>query len=117
MAKKLRQVTPKIDHVARVAELLTQHGYKDAGQTAKHNVRIPTVRSPVFGGIGGEAATFGGRTRFEHPKGHRVTIGKRTTNFYQWDNNKKQTINFSGHDTKDVTGDTIKNEIKTRHGE
>jgi hypothetical protein len=40
----------KIDHVANAVSALKAAGYKDAGETATHHVRIPTTKSPVHGG-------------------------------------------------------------------
>jgi hypothetical protein len=58
----------------RAIALLVAAGWVPAGQTQSETVRVPTSRSPVFGGIGGELHTFGGRPRFE--KGHkRATVG------------------------------------------
>ena len=69
---------PNGEHV--IAELLA-HGWRRAGSTRAEVVRVPTMRCPVFGGIGGERRAFGGRPRFA--KGdQRCTVGKRTTCFY-----------------------------------
>ena len=65
-----------------IIQWLLDNGWSADGQTITETVRIPTVRSPVFGGIGGELATFGGRQRFR--KGNQFcTVGKRTVNFYE----------------------------------
>jgi hypothetical protein len=69
---------------AQIIVILTRHGLVPDGQTAVERVRIPTARSPVFGGIGGEARDFGGRTRYAKPGTNlRVTVGPRTTNVYR----------------------------------
>lgn len=68
--------------VTAVVTLLTEHGWRAAGATRVETVRMPTQQSPVFGGMGGEVATFGGRLRFERDD-RRVTVGKRTTCFYR----------------------------------
>lgn len=70
------------DAVNGVIELLNASGFVADGFTDSQTVRIPTVRSPVFGGIGGELATFGGRRRFKRDS-LKVTVGKRTTYFYR----------------------------------
>ena len=65
-----------------IIKWLLDNGWSADGQTITETVRIPTVRSPVFGGTGGELATFGGRQRFR--KGSQFcTVGKRTVNFYE----------------------------------
>lgn len=65
-------------------DLIMEAGFQPHGETDQLHVRIPTVQNPVFGGIGGERATFGGRARFEHPLTKvRVTVGPQTVNFYR----------------------------------
>lgn len=67
-----------------VITLLSELGYVSAGQTATETVRIPTRRAPVYGGIGGEVRTFGGRARLRVPDREcYVTVGARTTYFYR----------------------------------
>ena len=72
----------KVDHVEVMVGLLSERGFRADGFTDSQTVRIPTVRAPVFGGIGGEVATFGGRRRFKRDS-LKVTVGKRTTYFYK----------------------------------
>jgi hypothetical protein len=71
------------DPIPPIIEVLLQAGLVPDGQTAQEHVRIPTMRSPVFGGIGGERRTFGGRERYRKPGTPlRVTVGLRTVNVY-----------------------------------
>lgn len=67
--------------LAEVVNVLTLAGWVADGTTAAETVRVPTTDSPVFGGIGGELRTFGGRERFAKGE-RRVTVGKRTVFFY-----------------------------------
>lgn len=63
--------------------LLLELGFAPAGETAEQVVRIPTMQSPVYGGLGGERRTIGGRARYALPGTDlRVTVGPRTTNVY-----------------------------------
>jgi hypothetical protein len=69
---------------AKAIEVVLAGGFVPAGETTTQTVRIPTTRSPVYGGAGGEIATFGGRQRFTKPDTDmRVTVGKITTYFYE----------------------------------
>jgi hypothetical protein len=69
-----------------VEEVITQLldlGFAPAGETREEHVRIPTMRSPVLGGMGGERRTLGGRARYALPGTDlRVTVGPRTVNVY-----------------------------------
>lgn len=71
--------------VAQVIALLQDHGFQDDGRTQEESVRVSTRASPVLGKTGGELATFGGRQRFAHPSGWKVTVGKRTVCVYRPD--------------------------------
>jgi hypothetical protein len=80
-------------------EILLANGWEAAGHTQSDTVRVPTSRSPVYGGAGGELRTFGGRPRFT--KGdRRATVGVRTTCFYEYKD--KQNGNFQNVPTKDL---------------
>lgn len=69
--------------VDEVVTTLLDLGFAPAGETRQEHVRIPTMRSPVLGGMGGERRTLGGRTRYALPGSDlRVTVGPRTTNVY-----------------------------------
>lgn len=81
-----------VDHTEDVLTMLSAHGFAPDGFTDTQTVRIPTVRAPVFGGIGGELATFGGRKRFKRDD-LKVTVGKRTTYFYRV-KNKRLDLDF-----------------------
>ena len=62
---------------------LLELGFVPAGETRLEHVRIPTMKSPVLGGMGGERRTLGGRERYALPGTDlRVTVGPRTTNVY-----------------------------------
>ncbi len=74
----------KIDVVGPVIGVLVRAGFVPNGFTAEEHVRVPTQRSPLYGGIGGEARTFGGRSRYQKPGTNlRVTGGPRTVNVYR----------------------------------
>ena len=69
--------------VDQVVDELLRLGFAPAGETREEVVRIPTMRSPVLGGMGGERRTLGGRARYALPGTDlRVTVGPRTTNVY-----------------------------------
>jgi hypothetical protein len=69
--------------VDEVVTMLLDLGFSPAGETRQEHVRIPTMRSPVLGGMGGERRTLGGRARYALPGTDlRVTVGPRTTNVY-----------------------------------
>ncbi len=69
--------------VDEVVATLLELGFSPAGETAEQVVRIPTMRSPVYGGLGGERRTLGGRARYALPgTALRVTVGPRTVNVY-----------------------------------
>lgn len=72
----------KEESTSRVVDLLIETGWIADGVTLVEEVRIPTMRSPVFGGCGGEVRKFGGRARFIRGE-DRVTVGPRTVNFYR----------------------------------
>jgi len=89
----------KPDSQRFVIALLIAHGWQEDGTTREETVRIPTMRSPVFGGVGGELRTFGGRQRLR--KGdRRVTVGPRTVCFYRCGPNGP--CDFDRVPTKDV---------------
>jgi hypothetical protein len=76
------------------------NGWQEDGQTSIETMRIPTLNAPVFGNSGGKLITIGGRLRMKKQDWY-VTIGKRTTNFYQKD--KMGAIyNFNNFKTKDI---------------
>lgn len=73
---------PMEEFLRQVASLLLAVGWTDDGRTQTETVRIPTTRSPVFGGAGGEIRTFGGRRRFKRGE-ERVTIGARSIAWFR----------------------------------
>jgi len=83
-----------------IAEL-ERAGFVPDGKTAEEMVRIPTMRSPVTGRIGGERRTFGGRARWSLPGTNlRCTAGPRTVNVYTVENGRTE---FRGmFDTKGI---------------
>jgi hypothetical protein len=71
-----------------VIDGLVHSGWTLAGTTRQETVRIPTMKSPIFGHganpSGGELATFGGRQRFRLPSTDWfVSVGDRTVCFYR----------------------------------
>ena len=69
--------------VDEVVTMLFELGFSPAGETPLEHVRIPTMKAPVLGGMGGERRTLGGRARYVLPGTDlRVTVGPRTTNVY-----------------------------------
>lgn len=76
--------TKREQAMAAVIELLLQSGFVPDGETRTELVRIPTKRSPAFGGSGGELAKLGGRQRFaKEGTNIKATIGMRTTCIYR----------------------------------
>jgi hypothetical protein len=85
-----------------VIATLTEAGFVPDGETRKETVRIPTTKAPVYGGIGGELTTMGGRQRFHLPETNiKATVGPRTTAIYRVVERKSQFIGT--FDTKDLT--------------
>ena len=67
--------------VSRIQAALQAAGWEQDGQTDVKQVRVPTMKSPVFGGTGGELVKMGGRDRWKKGQ-RRVTVGARTTFFW-----------------------------------
>ncbi len=79
--------------VDEVVTTLLDLGFAPAGETRIAHVRIPTTRSPVLGGMGGERRDLGGRARYALPGTDlRVTSGPRTTNVYFARNGKVEFV-------------------------
>lgn len=75
-------MTPKTD-IFQVIETLMRAGFVRDGETRQEHVRIPTMKSPVFGDSGGERRTFGGRQRWVRSgTSLRATVGARTVYVY-----------------------------------
>lgn len=72
----------KEETLQAVFDLLQECGWMPDGQTRSETVRVPTSRSPVYGGMGGELRSSGGRQRFRKMDWF-CTAGPRTVNFYQ----------------------------------
>lgn len=69
--------------VDQVVDVLVRAGFAQDGHTRQEHVRIPTTASPVFGGIGGERRTLGGRQRWVQSSTNlRATVGPRTVYVY-----------------------------------
>jgi hypothetical protein len=93
MAKKLI-----VSAAERIITLLVEQGWQEDGATRTEHVRIGTSRSPVYGGIGGEARTFGGRQRFRKPDSDLyVTVGRNSVCFYH--KRDGQAIGFRSYST------------------
>jgi hypothetical protein len=87
--------------------LLLQLGFLPAGATVQETVHIPTTKSPVLGGHGGERRTFGGRARYSLPGTDlRVTVGPRTVNVYY--SRKGKTEFVLNEDTKHLSAETLR---------
>ena len=72
------------DRIQHIDAWLLQHGWEQAGRTRAETVRVPTQRSPVYGGLGGEIRTFGGRRRLRLPgTSGCATVGLHTTCLYR----------------------------------
>ncbi len=69
--------------LAAAVEALVEAGYEPDGQTRTETVRTGSASNPVYGGIGGRIASFGGRMRFALPgQAARATVGKVTVALY-----------------------------------
>jgi len=91
------------ERINQVCQQLLAAGWLEAGTTRPEIMRVPTQRSPLLGGTGGELRTFGGRTRFELPNtAYRVTVGAQTTCFYRVVNG--QATDFTNYRTSDTNG-------------
>lgn len=84
MRTKRAKAKEATDPRQAVRDLLKAAGYLPAGHTELEMVRIPTINAPVFGGLGGEVRTLGGRERYAIPNSpKRATVGKRTVCLYE----------------------------------
>jgi hypothetical protein len=96
--------------------VLLDLGFAPAGETRLEHVRIPTMRAPVFGGMGGERRTLGGRVRYALPGTDlRVTVGPRTTNVYFSRGGGK--VEFVLNEkTKELTAQTLRDVVTAATG-
>jgi len=102
--------------VDEVITTLLELGFAPAGSTAEQIVRIPTMRSPVYGGMGGERRKLGGRARYALPDTDlRVTVGPRTTNVYFSRGGGKTEFILNEH-TKDLTAQTLRDAVVAATG-
>lgn len=86
-----------------VIAILKSLGWEPHGHTDSETVRVPTSRAPVFGGIGGELRTFGGRLRFSQPgTNRRCTVGPRKVCVYEVDG--REATAFRTFRTSDLDG-------------
>lgn len=84
--------------IPEITMLCLNNGFEENGSTKTGHVKIITKDSYPFAGA---LATFGGRLRLKSTKSNwKVTIGKRTTCFYQVEN--QQGFNFTNFPTKNV---------------
>ena len=91
--------------------LLLELGFAPAGETAEQVVRIPTQKSPVYGGLGGERRTLGGRARYALPGTDlRVTVGPRTVNVYRSRGDSKAEFVLNEH-TKHLTAQALRDAV------
>lgn len=99
-----------------VITTLLELGFAPAGETREEVVRIPTMRSPVYGGLGGERRTLGGRARYALPSTDlRVTVGPRTTNVYYSRGGGK--VEFVLNEkTKTLTADVLRTVVAAATG-
>lgn len=89
-------------HVVEAAAVLSAAGFVPDGATREETVRVPTRKSPVFGGVGGELKTLGGRTRFKLPgTDFRATVGPRTVSVYRVE--RGEATSFSNFAAKEFT--------------
>lgn len=101
--------------VDETVTLLLQLGFLPAGATAQETVRIPTMKSPVLGGHGGERRTLGGRARYSLPGTDlRVTVGPRTVNVYYARGGKTEFVLNEG--TKYLTAQTLRDVVTAATG-
>lgn len=96
------------DNMGKILQLLLQYGYEADGSTRQELMRIMTVESFP---LPAKNVTFGGRLRFKGKNNHYVTVGKRTTCFY--DKDGFQTSNFETFNTSDSVG--IENKLKAQN--
>lgn len=102
--------------VDEVVTTLLDLGFSPAGETTEQVVRIPTMRSPVYGGLGGERRTLGGRARYALPGTNlRVTVGPRTTNVYFSRGGGKTEFVLNEH-TKDLTAQALRDVVTATTG-
>lgn len=96
--------------------VLLDLGFTPAGATTEQIVRIPTMRSPVHGGLGGERRAIGGRARYALAGTDlRVTVGPRTTNVYYSRGGGKTDFVLNEH-TKDLIAQTLRDVVAAATG-
>lgn len=101
--------------VDEVVTTLLDLDFTPAGATATEHVRIPTMKAPVLGGMGGERRTLGGRSRYVLPGTDlRVTVGPRTTNIYYVRAGKTEFV--LNERTKDLEDRTLKEVVAAATG-
>ena len=102
----------KTTTLTAIVNTLTRAGFVADGQTAQEVVRVPTVRSPLYGNTGGERRTFGGRQRYTKlGTTVRVTIGSRTVNVYRVvDGNTEFLANYK---TREIDQEELFNLLST----
>lgn len=97
------------------AGVLLRAGFVADGATQQEQVRIPTARSPVYGGIGGELRTLGGRARFALPGTQvRATVGGRSVCLYLKGPRGMKGVRFLGENlpAKDFTHEQLQRALE-----
>jgi hypothetical protein len=70
--------------MAAAVEALIEAGYAEDGHTRSETFRTGSAAAPIYGGIGGQISTSGGRMRFALPgSAARATVGKITIALYE----------------------------------
>lgn len=65
--------------------LAKKAGFTEDGETSQQHVRIAQTNNPTYGKSGGQQVVLGGRARYAHSSGWKMTIGPRTTCLYRPD--------------------------------
>jgi hypothetical protein len=92
--------------IAPIVALLSAQGWVEAGATATIHVRVGTVESPIYGGIGGKIVQAGGRQRLVMPgTTRRVSVGPRTVSFYRLEG--RDILDMQNFKTGDVEAITL----------
>ena len=96
--------------IDEVVATLLELGFAPAGETTEQIVRIPTTQSPVYGTLGGERRTLGGRERYALPSTDlRVTVGPRTINVYFSRAGKTEFV--LNESTRQLTAQTLRDAV------